>query len=169
MIRGETRTQSRGALLRSKRRGSKKVCRRSASALKLGGSWKSSSPSLPACLHRLKCGDKLCDIALALAQPLEVRDALRRFEAEAEVRRSRGQPALEHLRRRQSTEGVVDLNRGQLRCVELEEALRRRACRIELRLPCRISPARSSGIETGRGRSRDLGGAGQGWTAYVQG
>ena len=53
-----------------------------------------------------------------------MRDALRRFEAEAEVRRGRGQPAFEHLGGRKRAEGVVDLNRVELRRVVLEEALR---------------------------------------------
>ena len=57
-----------------------------------------------------KRSDKLGYIAFAIAQPLEVRVALQRFEAEPEVCRESRQANIEHLRSRQSAEGVINLN-----------------------------------------------------------
>src|ERR1700761_9410921 len=100
-------------------------------------------------------------------------DPLWRFEAEAKVKGSRGEPVFQHLRRRQGTEGVIHFDRSQLCSVELEELLRGCACRIELWLPGWIRPARGSSIETHRGsvsgdrdgRRGSLGYAGQGGSA----
>ena len=50
-------------------------------------------------------------------------DALRSFEAEAEVGGRCGEPAFEHLRGGEGAEGVVDLDGVELRGVELEELL----------------------------------------------
>ena len=71
-------------------------------------------PQLPCLTHRLKHIDELRHIVLALAETLEVRDPLRRLEAEAETGRRRCKPVTEHLRGRQRAEGVVHLNRVQL-------------------------------------------------------
>src|SRR5207245_7757469 len=72
-------------------------------------------------IYGLERRDKLSHIICALSQPLEMRNALWSLEAEPEVRRSRSQPAFEHLRRRQRTKGVVHLNRSELRGVRSEE------------------------------------------------
>ena len=58
--------------------------------------------------------EELSDIVHAFLQPPEVCNALRRLEAEPEVRGSRAQPVFEHLCRRQRTKRVVHLNRGKL-------------------------------------------------------
>src|SRR5258706_8576499 len=93
-----------------------------------------------------------------------MRNALWSVEDEPEVSGRRGHTAFDHLRCGQRAKRVVDLNRGEFRAVELEEAFRRRARWIKLRLPCRIGPAGSSSVKTLRrcGR-RKLGDAGQGW------
>ncbi len=83
-------------------------------------------------------------IVFTLAETFEVRNALRRLEAEAEVGSCRGQPAVKHFCSGQRSEGVVDLDRGELCRVELEEALRRCAGGIELRLPGWIGPSPTS-------------------------
>ena len=94
-----------------------------------------------------ECGDELGYIRIAFAEAFEVGDALRRFEAEVKVGRSGGEPAFEHLRGGQSAEGIVHLDRGKLRGVELEEFFRGSARRIELGFPGWISPAGGPGMD----------------------
>ena len=79
--------------------------------------------------NRFEHGDEMGDVGFAVAQALEVRDALRSLEAEAEEVGRCGQPAFEHRGGREGAEGVVDLDRVELGGVELEEALRGGACR----------------------------------------
>src|SRR5437763_17022660 len=64
--------------------------------------------------HGFKRREELSEIIRAFLQTLEVGNTLWRLEAEPEVRRSRPQPAFEHLRRRQRTKRIVHLNRGEL-------------------------------------------------------
>lgn len=91
-------------------------------------------------------GDELRYIRVTFAQTFEMGNALRCFEAEAEVGWSGGKPVLEHLYGRQRSEGVIDLDRGELRGVELKKLFCGSARRVKVGLPRWISPTRGSGI-----------------------
>ena len=99
----------------------------------------------------LKRSEELVDRGLAVAQAFEVCDALRGLEAEAEVRGCGGEPAFEHGAGGQRAEGVVDLNRVELRRVEGEELLRAGAGGVKARLPRGVGPAGGPGVD-GLGR-----------------
>ena len=89
----------------------------------------------------LEDGEELSDVVAAIAEALEVGDALRSLEAEPEVCGRCGQPVFEHGGRGQSAEGVVDFDGSELGGVELEEALRRCGRGVKVRLPGGIGPA----------------------------
>jgi len=112
--------------------------------------------------------DELGYVVGAVGETFEVGDALGRLEAEAEVRRRGGEPGFEHGCRGQGAEGVVDLNRGELGGVVLEEFFGGRLRGIEGGFPCGVGPAGGSGedvrgrFDCGWGEQRGLGYAGQG-------
>src|SRR5438876_8383714 len=84
----------------SKRRKCKEAAESLGIGLEVRRKLEEKEPKLARLPHGLERRDKLSHIVCALLQPLEMRNALWSLEAEPEVRRSRGQPAFEHLRRR---------------------------------------------------------------------
>ncbi len=66
--------------------------------------------------------DKLGHVGMTFPQALKMGNSLWGFEAEPEFGWRRVQPALQLGRGRQCPEGVIDLNRGQLACVELQKS-----------------------------------------------
>ena len=118
-----------------------------------------------------ECGDELGYVVGAVGEALEVRDALGRLEAEAEVRRRGGEPGFEHGGRGEGAEGVVDFDRGELGGVELEELFGGRFCGVEGGLPGGVGPAGGSGedvrgrFDCGWGEQRGLGARGKVWAA----
>ena len=91
--------------------------------------------------------DELGDVGVAVAEALEVGDALRGFEAEAEGGGGGGEPAFEHFGGGQGAEGVVDLDGVELGGVELEELLGGDVGGVEAGLPGGVGPAGGSGEE----------------------
>ena len=93
---------------------------------------------------------ELGEVGVAVLEALEVGDALRRFEAEAKVGRGLGEPAFCEFYCWEGAEGVVDLDRGQLGGVELEELFGGEFGRVEVGLPGGVGPAGGSGEDLQR-------------------
>ena len=95
--------------------------------LEVGRQLNKDDAKLAGCGRRLKRGEELRNKRMAIAQAAEVRDALWSLEGEAEAGRGLVEPTLELSWLKGRAEGVVDLDRGELGGVVLEE------------LPCRGS------------------------------
>ena len=141
--------------------------------LEVGWELEEEEAELAGLADGLQRGEELGYVVGAGGEAFEVRDALRRLEAEAEVRGRGGEPGFEHRRRGQCAEGVVDFDRGELGGVELEELFGGRLRGIEGGLPRWVGPAGGSGEDVGRGsgcewgKGRGLEFAGQGWRPQV--
>jgi len=100
-------------------------------------------------------GDELSYGVMAIAQALEVGDSLLGLEAETKAGGCGVEPALQLSGSGEGAEGVVDLNRGEARSVDVEEGAGRNVGRVEAGLPGGIGPAGGSGEQiTGRRRER---------------
>lgn len=107
-----------------------------------------------ACLsHRLQNGDEVGDVGFDIDEPLDVGDALRSLEAEAEEGSGRRQPAFKRGYGRKRAKGIVDLNGAELCGVEVKEAFGWSTIGIEGRLPREIGPAGGSGKDSSMSRS----------------
>ena len=80
-------------------------------------------------------------------EPLDVRDDLMRLNAKAKMRRRILQPVLNSRFFNQLPESEIHFNGIELRCVVTQEFLLRQLWRIEIRLPCRVSPSGGSSKE----------------------
>src|SRR5215472_10391204 len=74
-------------------------------------------------------------------------DGLVRFRGEAEIRRSRGDPAGARCRGRHAPERCIQLHGVQLRSVELQKTFRRQAFGKESGLPRGIRPSRGADVQ----------------------
>jgi len=103
---------------------------------------------------RGECGDEFGYGFVAIAQALEMSDALRSFEAETEAGRGGVEPALQLGFGGQGAEGVVDFDRGEARGVDVQEGARGNVSGVEAGLPCGVGPAGGSGKEIAGRRSK---------------
>src|SRR5207253_9616370 len=91
-----------------------------------------------------RCGElaEALDRLARVAEPQLVGDALRRLQREAKTRGRLPAPAGEELRLREALEGVVDLHRAELPCVEPEHLARGELLGVEGAAPRGVAEAR---------------------------
>lgn len=91
--------------------------------------------------ERTRQGD---DCVRAVPESKNVSEPLRSFEGETKASSACCQPAREHALGRQLAEGIVHLDRVQLRRIVFEELLLRKRLWVESRLPGRVGPTGST-------------------------